>query len=124
SGLARVLRGNALAVMEDIAVWHEQDASHSSVERIVMPDSCILLDYMLYSFNCVMETIHIYPETMRRNIYKSLGLVFSQRVLLALMENGLPREKAYDLVMKNARIAWDQQADFQFLILEDKEIGK
>lgn len=124
SGLARVLRGNALAAMEDIAVWHEQDASHSSVERIVMPDSCILLDYMLYSFNCVMETIHIYPETMRRNIYKSLGLVFSQRVLLALMENGLPREKAYDLVMKNARIAWDQQADFQFLILEDKEIGK
>lgn len=124
SGLARVLRGNALAAMENVVVWHEQDASHSSVERIIFPDSCILLDYMLYEFNGVMETLHVYPEVMRRNIYKSLGLVFSQRVLLALMEHGLPREKAYDLVMKNAQTAWDQQADFQFLILEDKKIGE
>lgn len=124
SGLARVLRGNALAAMENIPVWHEQDASHSGVERIIIADSCSLVDYMLFHFTKVMEELRVYPDTMRRNIDKSLGLVFSQRVLLALLEKGLTRDKAYELVMTNANEAWDQQIDFQYLTLEDPEIGK
>jgi len=124
TGLARVLRGNALAAMEDIPIWHEQDASHILTEQIIVPDSCALLDYMLYSFTQVMEQLHVYPDNMRKNINDSVGLVFSQRVLMALMEKGVRREKAHEMVMKNARIAVDQQVDFQFLILEDDEIRK
>lgn len=124
TGLARVLRGNALTAMENIAIWHEQDASHSSAERIIIPDSCILLDYMLHQFTQVMSNLHVYPDNMRRNIEGSLGLVFSQRVLLALMDKGVMRDKAYEMVMHNSRLAWEQQIDFQFLTLEDQEIGK
>ena len=124
TGLARVLRGNALAAMEDIIIWHEQDASHTLAEQIIVPDSCALLDYMLYSFTDVMENLLVYPDNMRQNINNSMGLVFSQRVLMALMEKGVVREKAHEMVMKNARVAVDQQVDFQFLILEDDEIRK
>jgi adenylosuccinate lyase len=124
SGLARVLRGNALVAMENIPIWHEQDASHSSAERIIVPDSCILLDYMLYQFTQVMEQLIVYPDNMRRNIEDSLGLVFSQRVLLALMDRGVMRDQAYDMVMRCSRVAWEQRIDFQYLILEDKGIGE
>ena len=124
SGLARLLRSNSLAAMEDITVWHEQDSTHSAVERIIFPDSCILVDYMLAQFISVMDNLGVFPEAMIDNIEKSLGLVFSQRVLLALLEKGVKREEAYELVRYNAEIAWSQQGDFQYRILEDPEIGK
>ena len=123
SGLTRVLRGNAQAAMEDIAVWHEQDSSHSAVERIIVPDSCILLDYMLSQFTQVMKELIVYPEVMRENIDKSLGLVFSQRVLINLLEKGVTREEAYDMVTRLSNEAWSQQTDFQFLVLEDEKIS-
>lgn len=124
SGLARVLRGYAQTAMEDIVVWHEQDSTHSSVERIIMPDSSTLLDYMLSQFTQVMRELIVYPDQMKENIDKSLGLVFSQHVLIALLEKGVPRETAYDMVMRAADIAWEQQTDFQFLLLEDEQIGQ
>ncbi|MBQ6807801.1 MAG: adenylosuccinate lyase [Firmicutes bacterium] len=124
SGLARILRGNALASLESQAMWHEYDSTHSSVERVTVPDSCIVLDYMLNSFIKLMENLRVYPETMRENIDNSLGLVFSQRVMLALMDKGVSREQAYEMVMRNANTAWEQQCDFQFLLLQDKQVRK
>ncbi|MGI5891608.1 MAG: adenylosuccinate lyase [Bacillota bacterium] len=122
AGLARVLRGNALAAMENVSLWHERDITHSSVERIILPDSCILLDYMLHLFTRIMEGLNVYPENMRKNLEKTLGLIFSQRVLLALVEKGVLRERAYELVQRNALAAWEQKIDFQYLLLEDDEI--
>ena len=124
SGMSRVLRGNAVAAMENVMIWHEHDDSHSPVERIVIPDSCILLDYMLHAFTEVMTNLNVFPDNMRENINKSLGLVFSQRVLLALLNKGLPREIAYEMVMRNAIQAWEQKTDFQFLLIEDDAIRK
>ena len=124
TGLARVLRGNALTAMENVATWNEFDSSHAAVERITLPDSCILTDYMLAKFTKLMEELKVYPETMRRNIENAQGLVFSQGVMLALMNKGVMRDQAYNLVMRNANTAWEQQQDFQFLILEDEEIRK
>lgn len=124
SGLARILRANAMAAMENIPIWHEQDSSHYPVERIIIPNSCILLDYMIFQFKKVMEGLHIYPERMQKNIEKSLGLVFSQQVLLALMDKGVARDVAYGMIMKYANIAWKQQVDFQFLLLEAPEITR
>ncbi len=124
SGLSRIIRANALAAMEDIPIWHEQDSSHYAVERIIIPNSCILLDYMIFQFKNIMEGLHIYPDIMQHNIDRSLGLVFSQHVLLALMEKGLSRDVAYEMVMKHANTAWRQQVDFQFLLLEDPAITK
>lgn len=123
-GLARVLRGNALASMEDIAMWHEYDASHTGTEHVILPDSCILLDYMLYSFTNTMEKLKVYPENMRANIDRCMGVVFSQHVLMALMDKGVMRDEAYAMVERNAKAAWEQQADFQFLLLEDEEVRK
>ena len=122
SGLARILRGNALTALEDQAMWDEYDSAHATVERVTVPDSCIVLDYMLGSFIKLMENIQVYPDIMRSNIDNSLGLVFSQRVMLALMDKGVMRDRAYDMVMKDATTAWEQQSDFQFLVLEDQEI--
>jgi adenylosuccinate lyase len=124
SGLSRVLRGNAVAAMENVSLWHERDITHSSVERIILPDSCILLDYMLHLFTKIMEGLIVYPENMYHNVEATLGLIFSQRVMLALVGKGVLREKAYELVQKNALTAWEQQIDFQYLVLEDQEIKK
>lgn len=124
SGLARVIRGNALAAMENITLWHERDISHSSVERIILPDSMILLDYMLYKFTGIVENLVVYPEHMLDNLNKTGGLIFSQRVLLALVDKGLLRETAYAMVQKHALQAWNEGADFKKLLLEDKEIGR
>ena len=123
-GLARVLRGNAQVALENIALWHERDISHSSAERIIMPDSTILLDYMLNKFIAVMEGLVVYPENMLANLVKTRGLIFSQRVLLTLMEKGLPRPRAYDLVQRCAMKTWKEGSDFRANLTEDKEIAR
>lgn len=122
SGLARLLRGNALVAMENVPLWHERDISHSSVERVIIPDSTITLDYMLFKFTAIMENLLVYPENMMRNIEKTHGLIFSQRVLLALVEKGLSRERAYELVQKHAMHSWRTGEDFKGLLLKDGEI--
>jgi adenylosuccinate lyase len=106
SGLARVIRGNAVAALENVALWHERDISHSSVERIIFPDSCTLLDYMLALLTRMMDGLIVYPENMTRNLELSLGLWNSQTILLALIRKGLTREQAYDLVQRNAMKTW------------------
>src|SRR6266446_304844 len=106
TGLARVLRGNAVAALENIALWHERDISHSSVERIIFPDSCTLLDYMLVTLTKLVDGLIVYPENMKRNLELSLGLWNSQTVLLALIKKGLTREAAYELVQRNAMKTW------------------
>jgi len=123
-GLARLLRGNSVAAMENIALWHERDISHSSVERIIMPDSTLALDYMLNKFIQVMEGLNVYPEHMMANIIKTRGLIFSQRVLLALMDKGLPRPKAYDLVQRCAMYTWKEGVDFRDSLLLDTKVAE
>lgn len=122
AGLSRVLRGNALAAMENVALWHERDITHSSVERVIIPDSCIVLDYMLYLFTNVIENLNVYEDNMRANMNKTLGLVFSQQVMLALVDKGILRETAYEWVQRNALYAWQTKTDFEYLILQDKDI--
>lgn len=107
TGLARVLRGNALAALENVALWHERDISHSSVERIIFPDSCTLLDYMFGLLTRLMEGLNVYPENMKRNLGLSLGMWNSQTVLLALIRKGLTREAAYKLVQDAAMKTWE-----------------
>jgi len=121
-GLARLVRGNALTSMENIALWHERDISHSSTERIILPDSCLVLDYVLNIFTSVMKGLQVYPENMRHNLEITQGLVFSQRVLIALIDKGLSRQKAYELVQRNAMKAWKQKASFLGLLKADAEI--
>ncbi|MDD2710229.1 MAG: adenylosuccinate lyase [Verrucomicrobiae bacterium] len=111
-GLARVIRGNLVATLENVALWHERDISHSSVERVTLPDSCILLDYMLSLLTRLVDRLKVYPENMQRNLARSKGLYHSQQVLLALTEKGLPRKEAYELVQQCAMAAWrDTGAD-------------
>ena len=130
TGLARVLRGNAVAALENIALWHERDISHSSVERIIFPDSCTLLDYMLATLAKLTEGLIIYPENMSRNLALSLGMWNSQTVLLALIRKGLTRENAYDLVQRNAMQTWQAKhagsadADFLKQLQSDPEVAK
>ncbi|MBC8273814.1 MAG: adenylosuccinate lyase [Chloroflexi bacterium] len=121
-GLARLVRGYALTSMENIALWHERDISHSSNERITFPDSCLVLDYILSIFTSVMKGLKVYPENMRRNLELTQGLVFSQRVLIALIDKGLSRQKAYELVQRNAMKAWKQKASFLDLLMADTEV--
>jgi len=123
-GLSRILRGNALAAMENVALWHERDISHSSAERIIMPDSTILLDYMLNKFIEVVNGLNVYPENMLKNLVKTRGLIFSQRALLALMDKGLPRPKAYDLVQKNAMKTWKEGSDFKDNLANDPAVSR
>ncbi len=123
-GLSRILRANALVAMENVALWHERDISHSSAERVIIPDSTVLLDYMLHKFNYVMEGLLVYPENMMANIIRSKGLIFSQRVLLELMRKGLTRPKAYDLVQKCAMQAWGGSRSFKDNLLADKDVIK
>lgn len=122
SGMARILRGNALAAMENVTLWHERDISHSSVERVIIPDSTTVLDYMLYKFTNIMENLIVYPENMKKNLDRTHGLVFSQRVLLALVDKGLTRERAYELVQRNAMRSWHTGTGFQQLLLDDREV--
>lgn len=124
AGLSRVLRGNAHASLEDIALWHERDISHSSVERVIIPDSCILLDYMLNIFTDVVMRLLVYPENMLENLNRTRGLVFSQRVLLALIEKGLSRLDAYDLVQKCAMKVWRENVDFKAVLTEDIDVTR
>jgi len=121
-GLARLIRGHALTSLENIALWHERDISHSSTERIILPDSCLVLDYILSIFTSIMKGIKVYPENMRRNIELTQGLIFSQRVLLALIDKGLTREEAYRMVQDNAMEAWRGKKSFLALLLMDKRI--
>ncbi|MEW6189438.1 MAG: adenylosuccinate lyase [Actinomycetota bacterium] len=124
SGLARVVRANAFSALENIPLWHERDISHSSVERVIIPDSTLLLDYMLNKFTKVMEGLIVYPENMRKNLEKTGGIIFSQRVLLRLVEKGLSREEAYRLVQTNAMRAWQDKENFKDLLLKNTEITK
>ncbi len=124
SGLARVVRTNALAALENIPLWHERDISHSSVERVIIPDSSILVDYMLNRLKNILSDLHVYPDRMLKNMEMSYGLYNSQRVLLALTDRGLTREDAYALVQRNAMKSWQEGRDFLTVLKEDKDIGK
>ncbi len=123
-GLSRLLRGNALAAMENIALWHERDISHSSVERVIIPDSTLALDYMLNKFIQVVEGLNVYPENMMANLIKTKGLIFSQRVLLSLMDSGMPRIKAYDIVQRSAMRTWKEGIDFKNSLMLESEVLK
>ena len=122
TGLARVLRGYAVTAMENVSLWHERDISHSSTERIVFPDACLVLDYALTLFTDIIERLVVYPENMRENIDRSYGLVFSQRVLLALIDAGMSRQDAYAVVQRNAMEAWNTRAPFYDLLLNDATV--
>jgi len=111
-GLARLIRGHSVTALENVALWHERDISHSSAERIILPDACLALDYILDIFTWVMENLRVYPERMKHNIELGRGLVFSQRLMLALVAKGLEREKAYRIVQAHAMTAWDNDQNF------------
>jgi len=122
AGLSRVLRGNALAAMENVALWHERDITHSSVERVIVPDSCILLDYMLTEMTKIIEKLLVYPENMQKNLDKTNGLVFSQEVMLALTRKGMRREDAYLIVQERAMKVWESGQNFKALIAASDEV--
>jgi adenylosuccinate lyase len=124
SGLARVLRGYALSAMEDVPLWHERDISHSSVERVIAPDATVTLDFMLHRFAGLMEGLRVYPERMRENLELTRGLVFSQPVLLKLIEKGMERQAAYAVVQRNAMKVWEEDRDFRALLAQDPEVKK
>jgi adenylosuccinate lyase len=124
SGLARLVRGNALASLENMALWHERDISHSSVERVIAPDSTILIDFMLHRLGNILNNLVVYPERMLENLRKTGGLIFSQQVLMRLAEKGLERQKAYVMVQRNAMRVWEEGKSFQDLLLADGEIRK
>jgi len=122
SGLARLVRSNSLAAMENIALWHERDISHSSVERVIAPDSTILIDFMLNRLDRIMNGLIVHPDNMIDNLNKTKGLIFSQQVLIKLAEKGLERQKAYVMVQRNAMKVWESGQDFKELIMEDEDI--
>ncbi len=121
-GLARVVRSNSIAALENMPLWHERDISHSSVERIIMPDSTILIDYMLNRLTSVLKNLKINRDNMERNLNLSFGLFFSQRILLALIDKGLKRQEAYELIQRQALRAWEEKRPLYDLVLEDKNI--
>ncbi|MBC1602149.1 adenylosuccinate lyase [Listeria welshimeri] len=122
TGLARVIRGHMVTAYENVPLWHERDISHSSAERIILPDSTILLDYILNRFGNIVKNLTVFPENMKRNMDRTLGLIYSQRVLLALIDKGLAREAAYDVVQPRAMEAWEKQVPFRELIEQDTTI--
>ncbi len=122
SGLSRLLRSNVQAALENVALWHERDISHSSVERVILPDSTILLDYLLVRFREILEGLRVYPGTMRRNLNATHGVIFSQQVLLSLAKAGASREAAYRMVQRTAMRAWEEGEDFKALLLHDPEV--
>jgi len=123
TGLARIVRSNAIAALENIALWHERDISHSSVERIIIPDSTILIDYMLNRLKGIVKDLHVYPERMKANMERSYGLFNSQRVLLTLIDKGMAREDAYVMVQRNAMESWSRGVSFMELLIKDKDIA-
>lgn len=124
SGLARVVRSNAIAAMENIALWHERDISHSSVERVIIPDSTILVNYILNRLKDILKNLHIYPERMMANMDRSYGLYNSQRVMLALTEKGLSRQQAYEVVQRNAMQSWRDSVNFMQILKKDSDVSK
>jgi len=120
-GLARLIRGHGMTALENVALWGERDISHSSAERIILPDSCLALDYILSVFTGVIKDLRVFPERMWANVESSHGLIFSQQVLLALVDKGLPREEAYKIVQRNAALSWDRNQDFRELLESDPE---
>ncbi|MBI3813594.1 MAG: adenylosuccinate lyase [Nitrospinae bacterium] len=124
SGLARVVRANAIAAMENVALWHERDISHSSVERVIIPDSTILIDYMLNKLTNLIDKLLVYPQNMKKNLDKMGGLVYSESILLELVKSGITREEAYKLVQRVSMKMWERGGDFKDLILSDREIMK
>lgn len=124
SGLARVMRGYSIPALEDVALWHERDISHSSVERVILADATITLDYMLQIFTRVVDKLLVYPDTMRANLNKTGGLIYSQRVLLALVDKGAMRDDAYRWVQRNAMKRWLEGEDFLENLKRDEDIAK
>src|SRR5438105_15663088 len=122
SGLARVVRSNAQAALENVALWHERDISHSSAERIIIPDSTTLMDYLLNKTANLIDTMFVYPERMKANLESTGGLVFSGQLLLDLVEHGVSREDAYRMVQKHAMRAGREGLNFRELVLQDKSI--
>jgi adenylosuccinate lyase len=123
TGMARIIRGNAVAALENVALWHERDISHSSVERVILPDSCILIHFMLKETTNLVKNLLVYPENMKRNMNVYGGVIFSQRVLLTLVEKGMNREDAYRVVQECAHTAWNQtDGDFRQLITQDETV--
>ena len=121
-GLARIVRNNAISAFENIPLWHERDISHSSVERVIGPDSTILIDYMLHRMTNLLNKLLVYPKNMRANLDKLKGLIFSQQVLVALAEAGVSREDAYKLVQDQAMLVWQGKGSFKDLVLEESSI--
>jgi len=121
-GLARVVRASSVVGLENVALWHERDISHSSAERVVIPDAFFALDYMLERFSWLVEGMVVFPERMQRNLEASFGLYFSQRLLLALVSSGLPRDEAYRIVQRDAMQAWDTETSFRELVEADQEV--
>jgi adenylosuccinate lyase len=122
SGLSRVIRGHMLSAYENIPLWHERDISHSSVERVILPDATMLLNYMLRRFMNIVKNLTVFPENMKRNMGRTFGLIYSQQVLLKLIDKGLSREKAYDTVQPRAMQAWEEQRSFREIIGEDETV--
>ena len=123
-GLARLIRGNSVTALENVALWGERDISHSSAERIILPDSCLALDYILSIFSGIIEGLRVFPDRMMENIESSRGLIFSQRVLLSLVDKGIAREEAYKIVQSNASRSWEEKADFRDLLRADPVAGQ
>jgi adenylosuccinate lyase len=123
-GLARLVRGNAMAALENVALWHERDISHSSVERVILPDSFIAIDHMLRRFTRIVAGMQVYPERMLENLGRSRGVVFSGTVLLELARRGVSREQAYEWVQRNAMRSFHEQRDFKTLLLEDADVAR
>lgn len=124
AGLARIVRGNALASLENVSLWHERDITHSSVERVILPDSTITVDYCLRKFTNIIDKLLVYPDAMIANIEKTGGLIFSQRLLLAIVSKGVLREDAYKWVQRNAMAKWMQGEDFKTNVMNDEDIKK
>ena len=124
SGLARVVRGNVIPALENVTLWHERDLTHSSVERIIIPDSCILVDYILNKFIMVLGELVVNKDRMKENLERTHGLIFSEKVMLALVDKGLTREEAYELAQRNALKAWEEGSSYKQLIKEDEELSK
>ena len=121
-GLARLMRGHAVTALENVALWHERDISHSSAERLILPDSCMALDYIMDIFTGVINGLRVYPDRMKQNIEMTRGLVFSQRVMLALVESGLSREKAYEITQRCAMRSWEESLDFRQLLRDEPDV--
>ncbi|HTQ95527.1 MAG TPA: adenylosuccinate lyase, partial [Candidatus Acidoferrum sp.] len=124
AGLARLVRGNMLAAYENVSLWHERDISHSSVERVILPDSTILVDYMLNKMTALISQMRVFPERMKRNLESTHGLVYSGQLLLDLVEKGMPRHDAYKVIQENAMAAWESETSFRDRVAKDARITK